>query len=175
MKKTAAIMLILAISLFVCSCKPALKEPLAGEEQEALQEEPELEIDLSDYPDFFSGTIYIVVGPKAPSIDVLSGIDIALELEKTKAALDNEIDIDNKNAVIVGNPCDNKFTNEFMPYEEECNEYLEDGKAVIKLVKTGPGTHAVIVFGYTPAETRRAAQLLKNYKTSGLEGTEMIV
>ncbi len=171
MKKVIKIIILLCIFLYGCG-QLKEKEPLAGEAYEILEE---LAVDLSDYPDLFSGTVYIVVGQKAPSIDVISGIDIALELKKTKSALDNEINITNKNAIIIGNPCDNKYTNKYLPYEKKCNEYVKKDKAVIKLVKTGSKTYAIVVFGYSPLDTRRAAQVLKNYKTSGLKGVEMIV
>lgn len=152
-----------------------------GESCDNCLDDCECGIGLEDYPDFFkrkSG--FIIVGAKAPSSDVAAGMDISGGLtdvtQNFVSALDNEIlSLDSVNAIVIGTPCDNKWSAELLPYKRDCLEYVEKGKAVIRLFKTGENSYAVLVFGYGVEDTRRAALLLKDYKKADLEGTEMIV
>jgi len=145
------------------------------------------DLDLSDYPSPFikSGKLnaYVIVGAKASSLEVVAATEIlsGLEFEERVGsyypdALDKDFDsIAGKNAILIGNPCNNRFIAALMPYETNCIEDFDSGKAIIKLYKTGDSTYALVVGGYSGQDTRRAAQYLGRYKSKDMKGTEMSV
>jgi hypothetical protein len=136
-------------------------------------------IDLSDYPGFFKGkNVVIVVGAKAPASDVTAGIDVANGLGSytIETKLDSEIsNLDGRNAIVIGTPCDNRFSAELIPYERDCLEYIEEGTAVIRIFSTGSGSYAVLVAGNPVSETRQAAGYLREDSSKKLEGVEMVI
>jgi len=134
-------------------------------------------VGLEDYPNIFhQKSVLIVVGPDAPSTDVIAGTDITNDLINSdiSSALDEElVTLDDVNAVIIGTPCDNTWSKKLIPYETDCLEYLKEGQSVIKLFPTGTYTYAIVIFGYTPADTRNAATKLK--RGHSLSGVEVIL
>ena len=146
-----------------------------------------VDIDLGDYPSpFFKGdklNAYIIVGAKATSLEVvaatelLAGVDFTGRLgDYYPDALDTDMSsIKNKNAILIGNPCNNKFIKELMPYSSDCLEDYGSGEAIIKLFKTGSDSYALVVGGHSGADTRRAAQYLGAYESKSMSGTEIKV
>lgn len=165
-------------------CKNEKIQPCCGdgvcEEEENCNnclDDCDCNIGLEDYPNFFRGKpVYIIVGAKAPSSDVIAGTEISsrLTIATPNSALDNEIaNLENTNAIVIGTPCDNNKSAELLPYKRGCLEYLKPDQSLIKLFKTGEDTYAVLVFGYTPSLTRTTANRLAIGKD--LEKTEMII
>ena len=136
-------------------------------------------IDLKDYPGIFEGkNVVIVVGAKASASDVTAGVDVANGLGSytIDTVLDNEISsLDDRNAIVIGTPCDNEFSAELLPYERDCMEYIEEGTAVIRIFKTGSNSYAVLVAGNPISKTREAASYLREDSTKELEGVEVSV
>ena len=138
-------------------------------------------VGLEDYPDIFKGeTVTIIVGAKATASDVTAGTDISGSLSSVATIgptkLDNEINsIEDRNAIVIGTPCDNKFSAELLPYKRDCLEYIEEGTAVIRLFKTGSSSYAVLIAGNPISKTREAAGWLRDYSSYDLEGGEVIV
>ncbi len=140
-------------------------------------------IDLSDYPEITNG-MKSVVGNKAPSRDVqnldiivraLNSEDIFLSENK----LSSEVaDIRTANYLVIGNPCDNPLAAELMKKEvienEGCDVFAA-GEAIIKLYATSSNTVALLVAGRTPIDTKRAAEVLADYSSYHLSGTEVKV
>ena len=146
-----------------------------------------LDIDLSDYPTPFikNGKLnaYIIVGAKATSLEVVANTELLAGIEFTSRIgdyapdiLDTDLNsIADKNAILIGNPCNNKFIAKLSPYDTDCLEEYEQGEAILKLFKTGTDTYALVVGGYSGQDTRRAAQFLGNHKNKNLKGNEMTV
>jgi len=149
----------------------------AGEDCSSCFDDCDCGIDLSDFPNLFKGkTVYVVVGEHGSVVDVVAGTDISSILSANVVSrMDSELDsIDGKYAILIGNPCTNRFIEQFLPYERDCLERVPEGKALIKLMPNNDA-YVLIVFGHSDADTRRAASKLKGYKTSNLKGTEMLV
>jgi len=146
-----------------------------------------VDIDLSDYPSPFikEGKLnaYVIVGAKATSLEVVAATELLEGIPFTERtgdyypdALDTDFNsISGKNAILVGNPCNNRFVEALMPYTSDCLEDFNSGEAIIKLFKTGTSTYALVVGGYSGADTRRAAQYLGDYESKSLGGISMTV
>ena len=146
-----------------------------------------VDIDLEDYPlPFFKGTklnTYVIIGAEATSLEVvaatelLAGVSFSSRLgDYSPDTLDTDLNsIADKNAILIGNPCNNKFIAKLMPYSNDCLEDYKPGQAIIKLFRTGENTYALVVGGYSGQDTRRAAQYLGDYESNILEDNEMIV
>ena len=134
-------------------------------------------VDLSDFPFLFKGKkVTIIIGAKATASDVVAGDTVRSALSGAVSALDNEVgDLDDLNAIVIGTPCDNKFSKELIPYSRDCLEYIQEGTGVIRLFKTGKNNYAVLVAGNPITMTRKAATWLKDYQKHDLEGAEVIV
>ena len=137
----------------------------------------ECDIGLENYPDFFDGKkVDIIVGYDAPSIDVVAGIDLTPSLDSARSMLDNEIEsLEGRNAIVIGTPCDNKFSAELMPYTRDCLEGIQERTAVIALFKTSENSYAVLVAGNPSSMTREAAGWLRDYSKHDLERAEVII
>ncbi len=62
--------------------------------------------------------------------------------------------------LVIGGPCVNSVAAELMGNPANCAEGFEDGKAIIKLF---PDQNALLVAGYSGADTQAACQVLKDY------------
>lgn len=146
-----------------------------------------VDITLDDYPSpFLKGNklnTYVIVGAQATSLEVVAATELLAGVEFDSRAgdyapdtLDTDLNsIAGKNAILIGNPCNNKFIAKLMPYVNDCLEDFNSGEAIIKLFKTGDNTYALVVGGYSGQDTRRAAQYMGNYKSKTLGRTEMKV
>jgi hypothetical protein len=134
---------------------------------------------LEDFPDFFDDDTLIIVGNKAPAIDVISATDLAthlqrennLELVSVLTGDIGELDDLDEDAILIGKPCDNPFISELLDLEEDdCETYLDPDTAVIKLI-FDDNTY-VIVTGYTAEDTRDGIAKLNS---GGVDGQEEVV
>ncbi|MBW2996449.1 hypothetical protein KY332_04055 [Candidatus Woesearchaeota archaeon] len=151
----------------------------AGEDCDSCLLDCDCGVDLADYPDIFKGkSITIIVGAKASASDVTAGVDVSNGLSgyNIDTRLDNELtNIDERNVIVIGTPCDNEFSAELLPYERDCLEYIEEGTAVIRIFKTGSYSYAVMVAGNPISKTREAASYLRADSSKKLEGVEMVI
>lgn len=129
---------------------------------------------LADYPSMFvdeNGRFngFIVVGENAQSIDNLAMTDIAANMRYQgeavefgdMAKLDIEIeDIYAQNLIVVGNSCSNSVTRALYNNPADCTWRLSPGEGTIKLFEHDNGNFALVVAGYTGADTRLAAKVL---------------
>ena len=69
-----------------------------------------------------------------------------------------EFDFHNKLAII---ECDT-----------DLDKLITENPDIIKLLKTGSNSYAVLIFGYSPSDTRNAASVLAK---GNLEGTEVLL
>ncbi|MBI4440114.1 hypothetical protein HY638_04035 [Candidatus Woesearchaeota archaeon] len=150
-------------------------------------EKIDADVDLSSFPELFLGELggktvantIIVVGRKAPAKDVISATIIAgtlnelVEKEDNRAmtVLDDEVSsVLDRNAIVIGNPCDNPKAKELMKISD-CNADLENKKAMIKLYENN-GFVQMLIVGYDADGTYKAAQKLVD---SALEGKFIVM
>ena len=82
------------------------------------------------------------------------------------------------NLLLVGGPCANSVARQIMGVTSaNCAEGFTPGKAMIKLYEHAPGKVAMVVAGATAVDTRRASQVVANYKdyAADLSGDEVEV
>jgi len=91
-----------------------------------------------------------------------------IEVGATKLA--SEVpDIKAVNAILVGGPCANAAAAEIMDNPADCTAGFEAGKGLIKLYEND-GNVAMLVAGYSAADTRAAAKVVSNHGDYALEG-----
>ncbi len=96
------------------------------------------------------------------------------------AVLPSEVsDWTNVNSIVVGGPCVNSAAAQLMGNPANCAAGFEDGKGMLRLFTHPSGKVALLVAGYSAADTRRAARVLaqfSTFQTSGkLQGTNVEV
>lgn len=136
-------------------------------------------LDLADIPEPFLTDTWVVVGANAPSMDIMSAIEVTTMLQKetgtkTDAKLDSDIagQESSHNLILIGSPCDNKAVEKVS--DITCEGFqLDDGKAVIKIFSNGKTF--LLIAGKTAQDTLRAAKRVAAYESNDLEGTEMIL
>ena len=89
--------------------------------------------------------------------------------------LDSEVaDAMAQNLVIVGGPCVNTIAAELLGSPADCTEGFTPGKARIKLFEHANGNVAMLVAGYSGADTRLAGRVI-SHRASELSGMEVEV
>lgn len=78
-----------------------------------------------------------------------------------------------QNLMVIGGPCANEAAKVIMGTGDDCTEGFTDGKAIIKLYENG-GNVAMVIAGYSAADTRRATTVVAKYgdyadKLTGME------
>ena len=137
--------------------------------------------DLSDYPDILaeSGKLEaaIVVGDKSSSSNVLAQIAIGSSIRdykndaKTSNKLSSEITSLDQNIISIGNPCINPVSASIMNNPQPCDKDFPKGKAYIRLF-TKDEFHHIIVAGYSDSGTRKAADILADFKNQDFDDSE---
>lgn len=72
-------------------------------------------------------------------------------------------DVKAQNLILVGGPCANAASSEAKGSAADCAAGYEAGKGLIELVDTGAGNYALVVAGYSAADTRAATAVIANY------------
>jgi len=89
--------------------------------------------------------------------------------------LDSEVaDVKAQNLVVVGGPCVNTAAAELLGNPSDCTEGFTPGKARVKLFEHANGNVAMLVAGYSGADTRLAGKVIAN-RASELSGKELVV
>ena len=97
-----------------------------------------------------------------------------IEVGATKLA--SEVaDVAAQNLILVGGPCANGAAAEAKGNPEDCAAGYTAGKGLIELVDTGAGNVALIVAGYSAADTRAATGVVANAGDYDLIGSAMEV
>ena len=97
-----------------------------------------------------------------------------IEVGATKLA--SEIaDVNAQNLILVGGPCANAAASTVKGSPADCAAGYEAGKGLIELVETSGGKVALIVAGYSAADTRAATTVMANYGDYALKGASMEV
>ncbi len=137
--------------------------------------------DLSGYPDILaeSGKLEtaIVVGDKSSSSNVLAQIAIGSSIRdyKNDAAISNKLSSEitslDQNIISIGNPCINPVSASIMNNPQPCDKDFPKGKAYIRLFAKDE-FHHIIVAGYSDSGTRKAADILADFKNHDFDDLE---
>ena len=89
--------------------------------------------------------------------------------------LDSEVaDVKAQNLVVVGGPCVNTAAAELLGNPSDCTEGFIPGNARVKLFEHANGNVAMLVAGYSGADTRLAGKVIAN-RAGELSGKELVV
>jgi hypothetical protein len=97
-----------------------------------------------------------------------------IEVGATKLASEVQGQEKTQNMILVGGPCANAAAAVIMGNPADCTAGFEAGKGIIQLFEND-GNVAMLVAGYTAADTRAAAKVVANYDEYDLKGTKMEV
>jgi hypothetical protein len=84
-------------------------------------------------------------------------------------------DINAVNSILVGGPCANAAAAEVMGTGADCAEGFTPGVGKVTMYDVGTGNVAMLVAGYSAADTRNAAAVVSNYGDYSLSGAAMEV
>ncbi|MEK6853569.1 MAG: hypothetical protein AABX64_02700 [Nanoarchaeota archaeon] len=117
--------------------------------------------------------VYLTSGAVASSTSAGGDLKAVTFVDATK--LDSEVaDVKAQNLVVVGGPCVNTAAAELLGNPTDCAEGFTPGKARVKLFEHANGNVAMLVAGYSGADTRLAGKVVAN-RAGELSGKEMVV
>lgn len=117
--------------------------------------------------------VYVTSGATTTST-AATGDLVAVEIvDATK--LDSEVaDADAQNLIVVGGPCVNTVAADLLGNPAECTEGFTPGKARVKLFEHANGNMAMLVAGYSGADTRLAGKVIA-HRWQEFSGSEVEV
>lgn len=117
--------------------------------------------------------VYLTSGATSSSTTAGGTLTKVEIVDATK--LDSEIaDAKAQNLIVVGGPCVNTVSAELLGNPASCTEGFTPGKARVKLFEQANGNVAMLVAGYSGADTRLAGKVLANTnKIAAAGGTEV--
>ncbi len=117
--------------------------------------------------------LYVTSGAVASGKGAAGDLKAVTFVDATK--LDSEVaDVKAQNLVVVGGPCVNTVSAELLGNPADCTEGFTPGKARVKLFEHANGNLAMLVAGYSGADTRLAGKVVAN-RAGELAGKEMVV
>ena len=117
--------------------------------------------------------VYVTSGATSSSSSASGDMKAVTFVDATK--LDSEVaDVKAQNLVVVGGPCVNTAAAELLGNPSDCTEGFTPGKARVKLFEHANGNVAMLVAGYSGADTRLAGKVIAN-RASELSGKELVV
>ena len=125
--------------------------------------------------------VFITTKGAAISTSEVAGETEAVTIQKIDVGatkLASEVsNVQAQNAILVGGPCANAAAAEALGNPADCTAGFEPGKGIIQLVSHANGNVAMLVAGYSAADTRNAAQVVANYQDykDSLKGTKRVV
>ena len=127
-----------------------------------------------DWPQALRGPlVYVTSGATSSSSKSSGDLKAVTFVDATK--LDSEVaDVKAQNLVVVGGPCVNTVAAELLGSPSDCTEGFTPGKARVKLFEHANGNVAMLVAGYSGADTRLAGKVVAN-RASELSGKELVV
>ncbi len=116
--------------------------------------------------------VYVVGGDVQKSVSAGTGGTVVVNpIGVGFGALDSEVKLDQTNMIVIGGPCANTIAAELLDSPAQCAEGFTEGKAMIKLFDTGNNV-ALLVAGYSAADTVAASRVIAEYADHDLAGME---
>ncbi len=129
---------------------------------------------IVDWPQSLrSPLVYVTSGAVSSSNKASGDMKAVTFVDATK--LDSEVaDAKAQNLVVVGGPCVNTVAAQLLGNPADCTEGFTPGKARVKLFEQANGNVAMLVAGYSGADTRLAGKVIAN-RAGELSGNEVVV
>lgn len=137
-----------------------------------------------DYPvEQVFGQVYVIGGDSASSKTAKKNTVVEYQrIQVGKSVLDSDVaDWKADNLIVVGGPCANTIAAEILGISSSkpaCYQDfpVQDGQGIVKMVQNGDNV-AILVAGFSAADTRKAAQVVANYEdyASDLSGKAEVV
>tara|TARA_Y100000310_G_scaffold165965_1_gene165714 strand:+ start:87 stop:884 length:798 start_codon:yes stop_codon:yes gene_type:complete len=107
-------------------------------------------------------TSLIIVGKVSADIDTQSATSLLGSVssnsnESLSIEIDEEVDVENKDYIVIGGPCANQLASELLGKPENCAEGFEEGKAILQLFEIG-SNNALLIAGYSGEDTKKAVE-----------------
>jgi hypothetical protein len=83
--------------------------------------------------------------------------------------------INSVSSILVGGPCANSAAADVLGNPADCTEGFEPGVGKVEMYNVGTGKVAMLVAGYSAADTRNAAAVVSNYQDYSLSGDKVEV
>ena len=117
--------------------------------------------------------MYFTTGATTSSTTLSGDLTPVTIVDATK--LDSEVaDASAQNLIVVGGPCVNSVAATLLGNPSDCTEGFTPGKARVKLFTQANGNMALLVAGYSGADTRLAGKVIA-HRWAELTGTEVEV
>lgn len=117
--------------------------------------------------------VYVTSGATTSASSTGGDLTPVTVVDATK--LDSEVaSVSAQNLIVVGGPCVNTVAAELLGNPSVCTEGFTPGKARIKLFEHANGKVAMLVAGYSGADTRLAGKVV-SHRASELSGEEVVV
>jgi hypothetical protein len=117
--------------------------------------------------------IYFTSGSTSKST-ARSGDMVAVEVVDATKLASEIADVQAQNLVVVGGPCVNRVSAQLLGNPSDCTEGFTPGEARVKLWEHANGNMAMLVAGYSGADTRLAGKVVAN-RPGDLVGTEVVI
>lgn len=117
--------------------------------------------------------VFIEAGAVSSAVDARGDLAPVTVVDATK--LDSEVNnVAAQNLIVVGGPCVNTVAAQLLGNPADCTEGFTPGRARVKLFEHANGNVAMLVAGYTGADTRLAGRVI-GHRAGELSGMEVEV
>lgn len=145
------------------------------DDDDSFSEAVDTTLSFREFPDFL-GKTKIVVGEKAPSLDVITATLLQTTLYAegytVETILSKEVGSTNADLIVIGVPCINPMVNTALKISSSQCDIFEPNTAEITLVPQD-GREIIILTGYSSENIKKAVDILVNHEENLLLGKHM--
>ena len=118
--------------------------------------------------------VYFTSGATTSSVSSAGGNMVSVEVVDATKLASEIADVEAQNLIVVGGPCVNQVAAQLLGNPADCTEGFTPGEARVKLFSHANGNMAMLVAGYSGADTRLAGKVVAN-RPGDLVGTEVVI
>ena len=118
--------------------------------------------------------VFFTSGATEKSTSSTGGNMVAVEVVDATKLASEIADVQAQNLIVVGGPCVNRVAAQLLGNPADCTEGFTPGEARVKLFEHANGNMAMLVAGYSGADTRLAGKVVAN-RPDDLVGMEVVI
>lgn len=118
--------------------------------------------------------VYFTSGATTSSVTSSGGRMVAVEVVDATKLASEIADVQAQNLIVVGGPCVNRVAAQLLGNPADCTDGFTAGEARVKLFTHANGNMAMLVAGFSGADTRLAGKVVAN-RPDDLVGTEVVI
>ena len=118
--------------------------------------------------------VYFTSGATTSSVSSSGGNMVSVEVVDATKLASEIADAEAQNLIVVGGPCVNRVAAQLLGNPIDCTEGFTVGEARVKLFEHANGNMAMLVAGYSGADTRLAGKVVAN-RPGDLVGMEVVI